>query len=108
MYYFIFLVRADFDRFDKHDKKLKDWRLPKEWDWCEARQRFTHDKPDLMNYFNVPRYDVPELLRSAEDSKAFRDIWYNAPGMKFAYGYNEDQGDQGTLLKNKLTLRQNI
>lgn len=67
----------DFDRFDKHDKKLKSWRLPKEWDWCEARQLFTHDKPVLMNYFNVPRYDVPELLRSAEDTKKFRDIWYN-------------------------------
>lgn len=71
------IERIDFDRFDKHDKKLKDWRLPKEGDWCEVRMRFTDDKPDLMNYFNVPRYDVPELLRSAEDGKLWRDVWFN-------------------------------
>lgn len=71
------IERIDFDRFDKHDKKLKDWRLPKEWDWCEARQKFTHERPSLMNYFNVPRYDVPELVRNADDAKQFRDVWYN-------------------------------
>lgn len=70
-------IRTDFDRFEKHDKKLKGWRLPKEWDWCEARMQYTSEKPDLMNYFNVPRYDVPELLRSAEDAKKWRDVWYD-------------------------------
>lgn len=71
------IERMDFDRFEKHDKKLKDWRLPKEWDWCEARQKFTHDRPTLLNYFNVPRYDVPELIRSPEDTKTFREVWFN-------------------------------
>lgn len=71
------IERINFDRFDKHDKKLKEWRLPQEGDWCELRMRFTGDKPDLLNYFNVPRFDVPELLRSAEDGKAWRDVWFN-------------------------------
>ena len=33
------IERIDFDRFDKHDPKMKDWRLPQEWDWCETRMR---------------------------------------------------------------------
>jgi NADH dehydrogenase (ubiquinone) 1 alpha subcomplex subunit 10 len=33
------IERIDFDRFDKYDLKLKDWRLPSEWDWNTARMR---------------------------------------------------------------------
>ncbi|XP_037916883.1 NADH dehydrogenase [ubiquinone] 1 alpha subcomplex subunit 10, mitochondrial [Hermetia illucens] len=97
------IERIDFLKFeeDKHNKKMKDWRFPKEWDWCEARMLFAHQKHELMNYFNVPRYDVPELLRSPEDSKIWREVWYNAPGMKYDYGYNEDMGDSGLLTKTK-------
>lgn len=81
-----FCLVSDFGRFEKHDKKLKDWRLPKEWDWCETRMRYTSEKAELMNYFNVPRYDVPELLRSAEDGKQWRDVWYNvSAAVKFEF-----------------------
>lgn len=127
--------QIDFDNFDKHDKKLKDWRLPKETDWSEVRMRFTDEKPDLMNYFNIPRFDVPELMRSAEDGKKYRDVWYNvstillyfgagtfisfclirlnifftqAPGMEYALGYNARMGDTGILTKNKMELRNNL
>lgn len=31
------IERIDFDNFDKHDPKIKDWRLPSEWDWNTAR-----------------------------------------------------------------------
>lgn len=71
------IERIDFNRFDKHDKKLKEWRKPQEWDWCELRQKYTNDRPKLMSLFNIPRYDVPELLRSAEDGKAWRDVWFS-------------------------------
>lgn len=71
------IERIDFDRFDKHDPKMKDWRIPQEWDWCEQRMLYTNEKSDLMNYFNVPRFDVPELVRSADDSKKFKEVWYN-------------------------------
>jgi hypothetical protein len=31
------IERIDFDNFDKYDPKMKDWRLPSEWDWNTAR-----------------------------------------------------------------------
>ncbi|XP_065364589.1 NADH dehydrogenase [ubiquinone] 1 alpha subcomplex subunit 10, mitochondrial [Calliphora vicina] len=97
------IERIDFERFDEDplEKKMKDWRLPNEGEWCEARIKYCSDKPDLMNYFNVPRYDVPELLRDADSSKQWRDVWFNAPGMKYRPGYNEDMGDSGLLTKTK-------
>lgn len=96
------IERIDFDRFEKHDPKLKQWRLPKEWDWCEIRMTYANEKPELMNSFNVPRLDVPELLRSGSDSKIWHDVWFNAPGMKYADGYNEDMGDTGLITKTKV------
>lgn len=95
------IERIDFDRFDHYDPKMKDWRYANEWEWCEMRMRFTYDKWELMNYFNVPRFDVPELVMTAEDNKAWNDAWYDAPGMKYAPGYNEDMGDTGMLFKSK-------
>lgn len=77
------IERIDFDRFDKHDPKMKDWRIPQEWDWCEQRMLYTNEKSDLMNYFNVPRFDVPELVRSADDSKKFKEVWYNVSLTQF-------------------------
>uniref|UniRef100_A0A0K8TSV4 NADH dehydrogenase [ubiquinone] 1 alpha subcomplex subunit 10, mitochondrial n=1 Tax=Tabanus bromius TaxID=304241 RepID=A0A0K8TSV4_TABBR len=104
------IERIDFDQFeiDKHNPKMKDWRFPKEWDWCEQRIKYCNEKDVLMNYFNVPRYDVPELLRSADDGKVWRDVWCNAPGMKYRLGYNEDCGDKGILTKTKLELRNSL
>jgi len=96
------IERIDFDRFDCYDPKMKDWRLHNEWEFCEMRMRFTDEKCDLMNYFNVPRFDVPELNMSPEDFKKWYDIWFNAPGMKYATGYNQDMGDKGIWTKNSL------
>lgn len=31
------IERIDFDDFGKYDPKMKDWRLPNEWDWNNAR-----------------------------------------------------------------------
>lgn len=93
------IERIDFDRFDHYDPKMQDWRHPDEWAWCELRMRFTREKPDLMNYFNVPRFDVPELMTVADDVKAFNDVWGEAPGMKYSYGYNADMGDKNLLTK---------
>lgn len=73
------IERIDFENFDKDpmEKKMKDWRFPNENEWCEARIQYTFCKPDLMNYFNVPRFDVPELLRDPDSSKKWRDVWFN-------------------------------
>lgn len=98
------IERLDFSKYegDLSIKKLKDWRLPQEADWCEQRIKFCSDKAELMNYFNVPRFDVPELLRTAEEAKIYKELWFNAPGMKYDPGYNEEMGDQGLMTKNNV------
>ncbi|XP_067635437.1 NADH dehydrogenase [ubiquinone] 1 alpha subcomplex subunit 10, mitochondrial [Eurosta solidaginis] len=98
------IERIDFDQFevDHHDKKMKDWRFPLESLWGEARIKYCNQKGVMMNLFNVPRFDVPELVRSAEDGKVWRDVWFNAPGMQYRPGYNEDMGDTGLLFKAKV------
>ncbi|XP_075155163.1 NADH dehydrogenase (ubiquinone) subunit ND-42 [Haematobia irritans] len=103
------IERIDFEKFDEDpmEKKMKDWRFPNEGEWCEARINYTCAKPDLMNYFNVPRFDVPELLRDPDSGKKWRDVWFNAPGMKYRIGYNQDMGDQGLLTKAKINIADN-
>lgn len=73
------IERIDFNVFeeDPMQKKMIDWRFPNEVEWCETRIKYCSGKPHLMNFFNVPRYDVPELLRSPESSKIWRDVWFN-------------------------------
>lgn len=93
------IERVDFDCFDHYDPKMKDWRFDTEWDWCERRMRYTVEKCDLMNYFNVPRFDVPELTTEPDDHKAWQDIYWSAPGMNYIWGYNKDMGDTGILTK---------
>ncbi|KAF4517561.1 hypothetical protein B566_EDAN005125 [Ephemera danica] len=99
------IERIDFDRFEKHDPKMKDWRLPKEWDWAEKRRMYSNQKATFLSYFNVPRFDVPELLIDGHDALQKKQVWWNAPGTKYSEGYNEDMGDSGMLLKSKLKVR---
>lgn len=98
------IERIDFDRFDKDDTHMRDWRMENEEEWTEARARYMA-KSDLMNYFNVPRYDVPELIVTPEDFKVWYDLWSEAPGMEYRKGYNQECGDDGILTKTKLDIR---
>lgn len=91
--------RIDFDRYTHHDKKLVDWRLDDEEEWAVVRNIYADNKNDLLNYFNVPRFDVPELVTEAEDFKVYLDILNEAPGEKFDRGYNASQGDTNLLFK---------
>lgn len=77
------IERINFEQHetDPHNKKMLDWRFPLESEWCEARIKYCNEKPELMSYFNVPRYDVPELLRSADDGKVWRDVWFNVSSL---------------------------
>ncbi|XP_055595343.1 NADH dehydrogenase [ubiquinone] 1 alpha subcomplex subunit 10, mitochondrial [Uranotaenia lowii] len=101
------IERIDFDRFDKDDTHMRDWRFENEEEYTEFRARYMN-KPDLINYFNVPRYDVPELLVSPEEFKAWYDIWSEAPGQKYRKGYNAECGDAGILTKTKLDFRNSL
>lgn len=81
---------------------MKDWRfMPHESDWCEMRMKYTQDEYSLFRLFNVPVYYAPEMLIAPEDSQAQDDVWEEAPGMKYAYGYNKDMGDKGIWHKTK-------
>ncbi|XP_046396193.1 NADH dehydrogenase [ubiquinone] 1 alpha subcomplex subunit 10, mitochondrial [Ischnura elegans] len=98
------IERIDFERFDKYDKKMKDWRIVKEWDWADRRALYTNNKSFLMTYFNVPVFDVPELLVEAEDLKALEDLKNKTPGLKYRPGYNADAGDK-VLFKTHMDYR---
>lgn len=91
--------RIDFDKYDKNDAKLADWRQSDEWEWCTRRMEYTKFADQIMNWMNVPDFSVPELVLGADDHKAWNDVWFNAPGMKYTKGYNEEQGDAFVLTK---------
>ncbi|XP_042216693.1 NADH dehydrogenase [ubiquinone] 1 alpha subcomplex subunit 10, mitochondrial-like [Homarus americanus] len=95
------IERLNFE-FDKNDPKMADWKLTDEWDWCKQRMLFTKNKDKILMWMNVPGFSVPELVVNAEDHKVFEDVWWNAPGMKYAEGFNADMGDQFIVTKTRV------
>ncbi|CAL4123523.1 unnamed protein product, partial [Meganyctiphanes norvegica] len=93
------IERIDFERFDKNDSKLSDWRQPDEWEWCTKRMEYTKFADQILHWMNVPDFSVPELVMAADDHKKFNDVWWSAPGMKYAKGFNEEHGDAFVLTK---------
>lgn len=94
------LHSADFNRFEKYEEKMKDWRfMPHESDWCEMRMQYTEDASLLHALLNVPVYYAPELLIEPEDDQARDKVFAEAPGMEYAYGYNAKMGDTGIAFK---------
>lgn len=65
------IERLNFDQYtEREEPKMKDWRLPREIEWADQRALYTNYKNYLMNLFNIPRFDVPELITDADDSYA--------------------------------------
>jgi NADH dehydrogenase (ubiquinone) 1 alpha subcomplex subunit 10 len=95
------IERIDFDNYGHYDPKMQDWRIMTEWEWCEKRMDYTSKISNLDAQFNVPRFDVPELIMSPEDADILEELATNAPGEKFLYGYNTDMGDSGILTKTR-------
>jgi len=87
------IERIDFDRFDKNDPKLHDWRQPDEDEWCMKRMEYTKYADQFQHWMNIPDFSVPELMISADDHKKYNDLWHTAPGMKYQTGFNKDMGD---------------
>lgn len=99
------IERIDFDRFEKEDEKMKDWKfMPQEPDWGEARMKYTHYAYELHCLLDIPNFEAPELLISPDDQKARDDLYDEAPGNRRAYGYDPELGDTGLLFKNKTIL----
>lgn len=69
------IERIDFDRFSKYDTQLREWRLRNEWEWAALRIKYTNEKDNVLSYFNVARFDVPELVIEPYDAKKLREVW---------------------------------
>jgi len=93
------IERIDFDCYTKHDKKLSDWRKAKENIWAECRMEYADNKAGLMTLFNVPVFDVPELVAKADEVEQWSKIWHSAPGMEYETGFNPLKGDSDLLFK---------
>lgn len=91
--------RVDFDQYDMHDRKLEDWRRVDAWDWNNSRRMFSSNQQRLRSFTNIPAFSCPELLIDGEDMKVFEKVVMNAPGNKYAKGFNAEAGDSGLLFK---------
>ena len=47
--------------------------------------RYTSEKADLMNFFLVPRFDVPELVLDGYDAYTLRKAWQNVSVILHCY-----------------------
>jgi len=95
------IERIDFEQYGVYDNKMKDWRRIDKWDWNNWRQRFTTNRMRLECLLNVPANYCPELQIDGEDYKVFERVWHEAPGQRYAKGFNAEMGDTGLLLKLK-------
>lgn len=93
------IERVNFDQYGPYDLKMKDWRRYDKWDWNNSRQKFTHNQQELCQYLNVPAFNVPEILVDGGDNKIYDIVMSEAPGNKYAKGYNADMGDKGLWFK---------
>lgn len=95
------IERINFNRADDNDPKFADWFFPKEEDMAIARHYYSDKKDHIMSYFNVPRFDVPELILEAADTKVMYDVLGDAPGNAYSEGFNANMGDKNILFKIK-------
>lgn len=61
--------------------------------------RFSHDQDYLLEYFNVPAVNCPEIIYPPEDFNTMERVYTNAPGQKYTKGFNTDMGDKNLLFK---------
>uniref|UniRef100_A0A4Y7LYU7 NADH dehydrogenase [ubiquinone] 1 alpha subcomplex subunit 10, mitochondrial n=1 Tax=Daphnia atkinsoni TaxID=342845 RepID=A0A4Y7LYU7_9CRUS len=93
------IERINFDQYGIYDAKMKDWRCYDKWDWNNHRQKFTHSQYYLLGHLDVPPINCPEITIGGEDNKILDTVMEEAPGNKYAKGFNADMGDKGILFK---------
>lgn len=95
-------VNFDYNSYERYGEKMKDWKwLAHESEWSEARINYTSAACDISVLLHIPFFEAPEMLIEPEHSKPREDLWTEALGWEFAYGYDKGKGDTGLLLKNK-------
>ncbi|XP_041969499.1 NADH dehydrogenase [ubiquinone] 1 alpha subcomplex subunit 10, mitochondrial [Aricia agestis] len=94
------IERLNFEQYtERVEPKMKDWRLPREVDWADKRMLYTDNKHYLMNLFNIPRLDVPELCTTADDGFAREQVILSHPAFQHEVGYIQQTG---LLFKNSM------
>lgn len=95
------IERIDFDRFDKYDLKMRDWRFRNEQAYGTRRFYYTTQKFILHSYLNVPLLNVPELFAEGHDVRSYDDVWKTMPGNEYSSGFNSNLGDKNLIYKLK-------
>lgn len=55
---------------------MADWRfMPREWDWCEARIKYTGDAFQILTLLEVPLTYCDELQIEPEDDKLLVEVY---------------------------------
>lgn len=91
------IERIDFDKYTVYDKKMSDWRFPKEQAIADARMLYSNRKMDILKMSNLPMFDSPELYYSGEEVEILEEVMSKVPSRQFAPGFNAAMGDQGIL-----------
>lgn len=93
------IERLNFEQYGPYDEKMKDWRSEDKWMLNNQRMAFTNEQDFLMQYLNVPGARCPEVMIPPDDYRTYERVLHEAPGSKYAQGFNEDSGDKGILFK---------
>lgn len=102
------IERIDFDSYDEQSPQMKDWVFEHEEDWAYIRRKYCNEKEELMALTNAPMFHVPEMLMDPEEADLWDHTWANAPGHRYADGFNADMGDKNYLFKTATKYRQTL
>ncbi|KAK9869964.1 hypothetical protein WA026_006061 [Henosepilachna vigintioctopunctata] len=102
------IERVDFNRHDNQDLKFKDWVQHLEEDWAYLRRKYCNEKNYILTLSQVTVFDVPELLLGPEEAHERHELYNNAPGNEFEYGYNAKMGDKNFLFKMSAKYRDTL
>ncbi|XP_058805840.1 NADH dehydrogenase [ubiquinone] 1 alpha subcomplex subunit 10, mitochondrial [Phymastichus coffea] len=93
----------NFDDIPDKELLLSDWRF-EPFQYKIHIKHYTYDSDMYLMNMDIARTDVPEMILSPEDWKAFDNVWYNIPDSKYDPGYNILKGDKDVLWKDKFIL----
>ncbi|XP_057660660.1 NADH dehydrogenase [ubiquinone] 1 alpha subcomplex subunit 10, mitochondrial [Diorhabda carinulata] len=102
------IERIDFNKYDSQDPNLKDWVYRLEEEWALLRHKYADKKDKIMNYCNIPCFEIPELCVEASEADTYHKVMSEAPGEKYEKGYNVNVGDGGLLFKIKSPHRETL
>jgi len=92
------IERINFERFGKHEEKMKDWRIPKSMDFSESRWFYTQRKAFILADFNIDFLNCPRLYMPGDETMKWQRQWFAFPGNEYLPGFNPRLGDKVNFL----------